>query len=39
VPAAVQGTEEEKLAAFRHARNKIAAHIDTEFGLVEGRKA
>lgn len=38
-PAAVQGTEEEKLAAFRNARNKIAAHIGSEFGLAEGRKA
>ncbi|HEV2314661.1 MAG TPA: arsenate reductase ArsC [Candidatus Acidoferrales bacterium] len=38
-PAAVQGTEEEKLAAFRNARNKIAAHIGNEFGLVERRKA
>lgn len=38
-PAAVQGTEEEKLAAFRQARNKIAAHIGNEFGLVEKRKA
>ncbi|HVA17392.1 MAG TPA: arsenate reductase ArsC [Candidatus Dormibacteraeota bacterium] len=38
-PAAVQGTEEEKLAAFRQTRNKIAAHIDSEFRLVEGRKA
>lgn len=36
-PAAVQGTEEEKLAAFRQARNKIATHVDTEFGLTEGR--
>ena len=38
-PAAVQGTDEEKLAAFRQARNKIAAHINNEFGLVERRKA
>jgi len=38
-PAAVQGTEEQRVAAFRQARKKIAAHIDTEFGLVEGRKA
>lgn len=37
-PAAVHGTEEEKLAAFRQARNKIAAHIGNEFWLAEGRK-
>ncbi len=38
-PAAVQGTEEEKLAAFRKVRDEIFAHIDSEFRLVEGRKA
>lgn len=38
-PAAVQGTEEEKVAAFRKARNQIFTHINNEFGLVEGRKA
>ncbi|MHB8484438.1 MAG: arsenate reductase ArsC [Candidatus Acidiferrales bacterium] len=38
-PAAVQGTEEEKLAAFRKVRDEIFAHINNEFGLVEGRKA
>lgn len=31
-PAAVQGTEEEKLAAFRRARDEIAAQITKEFG-------
>lgn len=30
-PAAVQGTEEEKLAAFRKVRDEIVAHIDSEF--------
>ncbi|MHB8413128.1 MAG: arsenate reductase ArsC [Candidatus Acidiferrales bacterium] len=34
-PAAVQGTDEEKLAAFRQARDKIAAHIEKEFGEKE----
>ena len=34
-PAAVQGTEEQRLAAFRQARNKIAAHIKKEFGEQE----
>lgn len=38
-PAAVQGTEEEKLAAFRQVRDEIFAHIGNEFGLVERRKA
>jgi len=38
-PAAVQGTEEEKLAAFRKVRDQIFAHINSEFGLAEGRKA
>ncbi len=38
-PAAVQGTEEEKLAAFRKVRDEIFTHINNEFGLVEGRKA
>lgn len=31
-PAAVQGTEEEKLAAFRKVRDEIFAHIEQEFG-------
>ena len=38
-PAAVQGTEEEKLAAFRKVRDEIFAHIASEFALVERRKA
>ena len=36
-PAAVQGTEEEKLAAFRKVRDEIVAHIEQEFGGQEGR--
>lgn len=36
-PAAVQGTEDDKLAAFRDARNKIGAHIEQEFGAQQGR--
>lgn len=36
-PAAVQGTEEEKLAAFRKVRDEIVAHIEQEFGAQQGR--
>ena len=36
-PAAVQGTEEEKLAAFRKVRDEIFAHIEQEFGAQQGR--
>ena len=38
-PAAVQGTEDEKLAAFRQARDEIIARINNEFSFVVGRKA
>ena len=31
-PSAVDGTEAERLDAFRHARDEIAAWIDQEFG-------
>ena len=31
-PSAVDGTEAERLDAFRHARDEIAAWIDREFG-------
>ena len=35
-PAAVQGTEEEKLAAFRRVRDQIFTHIKNEFGAQQG---
>jgi len=38
-PTAVQGTEEEKVAAFRKARDQIFTHVHDEFALVEERKA
>jgi len=34
-PAAVQGTENEKLAAFRQARDEIIARIEKEFGAQQ----
>ena len=36
-PAAAQGTEEEKLAAFRKVRDQIFTHINSEFGAQRGR--
>ncbi|MGH9711312.1 MAG: arsenate reductase ArsC [Candidatus Acidiferrales bacterium] len=35
-PAAVQGTDEDKLGAFREVRDEIFAHIEQEFGAQEG---
>ncbi|HXT73990.1 MAG TPA: arsenate reductase ArsC [Candidatus Angelobacter sp.] len=36
-PATVEGTEEEKLAAFRRVRDEIVAHIGQEFDAQRGR--